>query len=60
MDQITVKGVYTQEANIEAEKIMHSPASFMSINGTPIRTTTIEAIQGCYGVSRWGNPNEKF
>jgi DNA-directed RNA polymerase beta' subunit len=59
-DQITVKGVFSQEANLEAEKIMYSKASFMSINGTPTRTTTLEAIQCCYGVTRWANPKEHF
>ena len=60
MDQITVKGVYSQEANLEAAEKMKSMCNFITINGNNARTTTIEAIQCCYSVTRWGNPNEKF
>ena len=59
-DQITVKGVFSEEANLEAEKIMRSPSNLMSINGSPNRTTTIEAIQTCYSISKWNNPDEYF
>lgn len=59
-DQITVKGVFSQEANEEANEIMHSVKNIMNTNCHNKRTTTIEAIQTCYSVSRWKNPNEKF
>ena len=59
-DQITVKGVFSEEANLEAEKIMRSPSNLMSMNGSPNRTTTIEAIQTCYSISKWKNPDEYF
>lgn len=57
-DQITVKGVFSQEANAEAERIMHSMINIASPNSTATRTTTIEAIQTCYSVTRWGDPKE--
>jgi len=53
-----VKGVFSQEANAEAERIMHSMVNIASPNSTATRTTTIEAIQTCYSVTRWGDPKE--
>ena len=57
-DQITVKGVFSQEANLEADKIMKKPNQLITMNVTNIRTTTIEAVQCLYMMSRWKNPNE--
>ena len=59
-DQVTCKGVFTQEANLEAEKIMKSVSNIVSVNMNPTRTTTIEAIQTCFSVTRWENKNEYF
>ena len=39
---------------------MKSMVNLIKIDGTPSRTTTIEAIQCCWSVTRWKNPNEKF
>lgn len=36
-DQVNVQGVFTQEANVEAEKQMHSLANFVRVDGAPIR-----------------------
>ena len=57
-DQITIKGVFSQEANMEAERIMKAKNQFITMNATNIRTTTIEAVQCLYMMSRWKNPNE--
>lgn len=59
-DQITIKGVFSQEANLEAEKIMKSPAYLLSSNGSNLRVSTIEVIQALYCCTRWKNPNEHF
>ena len=58
-DQVTAKGVYSQEANAEAERIMKSLTNILSVNGSNIRTTTIEAIQTLYMMSRWGDNDKK-
>ena len=60
MDQVTVKGVFSQEANEEAERIMKSYTNILSVNGNNIRLSTIEAVQTLYSITRWNNPNEKF
>ena len=59
-DQITLKGVFSQEANIEAEEKLRSMTNILSINGTNTRTSSIEVIQTLYMCTRWKNPNEKF
>ena len=53
MDQITVKGVYSIEANKEAEEKMLAASNFMSVNTSNIRTSKIEAMQTMYHVTRW-------
>lgn len=58
-DQITLKGVFSQEANLEAEKIMRSNSQFITMNTTNKRTSEIESIQTLYMMTRWNNPNEK-
>ena len=58
MDQITVKSVFSEEANIEAEKIMRSAANFMSVNTSNTRTSKIEAMQTLYHITRWIKPSE--
>ena len=57
-DQITLKSVFSQEANLEADRLMMNPTNFISINGSNIRTTKIEGIQTLYTMTRWGNKNE--
>lgn len=59
-DQITMKGVFSQEANAEAERIMKAYTNILGINGTNVRSTTIEAIQTLYSISMWKNPDKKF
>lgn len=51
-DQVTFKGVFSQEANEEAEKLMNSPANFLSIYGGNMRKTTNEGIQAIYQLTR--------
>ena len=58
-DQITVKSVYSQEANLEASKKMFQLSNLLTVNGSNIRLTTIEALQCLYMTTRWGNPKEE-
>lgn len=51
-DQISVRTVFTQEANLECEKLMKDPTNFFSTNGTNVRTTTNEAIQTLYMITK--------
>lgn len=60
LDQITVKSVFSQNANKEAHEKMLSASNFLSINTTNTRTSKIEAMQTLYHVSRWYNPKESF
>lgn len=52
-DQITVKGVYTQEANEEARRIMMSKSHILSTTGSNMRLTTNEAIQTLYALTKF-------
>lgn len=51
-DQISDRTVYSQEANIEAEKLIGSKLNFISINGTISRTTEKECIQTLYAITK--------
>ena len=57
MDQITVKIVYTQEANEECERVMHSKAFFINASGQNIRYTELEVVQTFYTMTK--NPTAK-
>ena len=46
-DQVTVKSVFSQEANEEAEKKMKAISNILSVNGNNVRKTTNEAVQLC-------------
>ena len=51
-DTVTVKGVYTIEANDELEKQMYSKANFIDIGGNTIRSSSKDAIQSLYNLTR--------
>lgn len=51
-DQISVRGVFTQEANAECERILKSKANVLSIKGSNIRTTSNEAIQTLFMLTK--------
>ena len=50
-DQVTVKAVYTEEANDEIEKYMNSKAQYIGLNGTNGRVPEKEAIQAMYNMT---------
>ena len=51
-DQVTVKSLYTLEANEEAERIMNSKAFVITTGGNNIRKTDCECIQGLYVLTK--------
>lgn len=51
-DQVSDRTVYSQEANLEAEKIIDSKINYLSVNGNIKRTTTNEAIQTLYMLTK--------
>lgn len=54
-DQVTLKGVYSQEANIEAEKILKSKSHILNIYGENMRKTSNEGVQTLYHLTKFEN-----
>lgn len=52
-DQISIRGVFTQEANEEALKQMHSKARILSIYTDNVRISTNESIQTLYAMTKF-------
>ena len=52
-DQITVKGVFSQSANLEARKILHSKKNIIGISGRGLRITTNETVQTLYTMTKF-------
>ena len=51
-DQVTVKGLFSQEANLEAEKIMNTISNILNIYGQNMRATTNEGVQTLYMLTK--------
>ena len=51
-DQTSVKGVYTKESNDELLAFMSSKANYIGFNGECIRTSSNEAIQSIFDLTR--------
>ena len=49
---MTIRGVFTQEANLECEQLINSPKNILNIVGKSVRKTTIEAIQTLYNLTK--------
>ena len=47
-DQVTVKGVYTEEANQELAEFMNSKQNFITFGGKPSKASEGDAIQSIY------------
>lgn len=58
-DQITIKVLYTQEANAEVEKLMRSKGYFMNTSGKNVRIIEIEPIQTYFVLSKDPNKDSK-
>ena len=52
-DTVSIKGVFSQSANQEAERIMHSKIYVLNMAGQSIRTTTNETIQTLYSMTKF-------
>lgn len=63
---MSIKGVFSQEANAECDRIVKSKANILDINASNVRMTENEAIQTLYTLTKrtnpddvmWKNPNE--
>ncbi len=51
-DQVSIRGVFSQEAQAESEEIMHGKANVLNIYGGAARTSTNEAIQTVFMMTR--------
>ena len=51
-DQVTVKGVYTREANDELEHFMYSKQSFVTYGGKPLKEPGSDSIQALYALTK--------
>lgn len=52
-DQVTAKGVFSQQANLEAEKIMKSKVNVIGLAGNGIRITKNETVQTLYTMTKF-------
>jgi hypothetical protein len=52
-DVITVKGVFSQTANIEAERILKSKLNIIGLAGEGLRKTTNETVQTLYMITKF-------
>ena len=50
-DMVTIKGVYTDEANAELKKQLASNIHFINLGGNPIISTSKESIQALYAMT---------
>ncbi len=54
-DQMSIKGIFSQEANAECDKIVRSKANILDINASNVRKTENEAIQTLYTLTKRTN-----
>ena len=50
-DMVTIKGVYTDEANTELKKQLASNIHFINLGGNPVISTSKESIQALYAMT---------
>lgn len=51
-DQLSIKGIFSQEANAECDRIVRSKANILDINGSNVRKSTNECIQTLYTLTK--------
>lgn len=51
-DQLSIKGVFSQEANAECDKIVRSKANILDINASNIRLSENEVVQTLYTLTK--------
>lgn len=49
---MSIKGIFSQEANAECDKIVRSKANILDINASNVRKSENEAIQTLYTLTR--------
>ena len=54
-DQISIRGLFTQEANEEARRLMKDKSFILNIQGENMRVTTNEGIQTLYMLTKFEN-----
>jgi hypothetical protein len=54
-DQMSIKGIFSQEANAECDRIVKSKAYILDINASNVRLTENEAIQTLYTLTKRSN-----
>ena len=52
MNQITCKGIYTDEANNEVEEFMNSVGNFVNFGGSPSKIFGSDVAQSLYSFTR--------
>ena len=50
-DQITLKGVFSEEANEELDKHLKAKAHYFNLGGKGVRTSDKEAMQSLYNLT---------
>lgn len=56
-DQVTIKGVYSVEANEELDKQLRSKSHYFNLGGKGVRTSDKEAIQSLYNLTLCLSPD---
>ena len=56
-DQVTVKIIWTQEANEECERVMNAKSFFISPSGSNVRSIKFECLQTMYDLTK--DPDER-
>jgi hypothetical protein len=54
-DMVSIKGCFTQEANIEAEKVMRHKTNIINVYGENVRLTTNEGVHTLYMLTKFEN-----
>ena len=50
-DQVTVRGVFSEEANEELDKQLSAKSHYFNLGGKGVRTSDKEAIQSLYSLT---------
>ena len=51
-DQVSVRTVFSQEANAECDRLCKEPTNYLSANGTNVRTSEKESVQTLYALTK--------
>ena len=58
-DTVSIRGIFTNEANEELDKIMNAKYNYITSGNTGIRTSSNEAIQSLYNLTLVLEDDEK-